>query len=158
MVIGPCRNLVILGWASEAGDFPDENSLPWVSFPRRILFPVACLSQGTVLLAPPRQGEQGQGGLPASGGDPEGSRDKPCFLIRTLQEHSTGLQGHRKLHILAKLLLLQLCKALWLHLPPLCVVSHFLWSGAPPKTQSSQGIGPVFFKLAISEARPSFSG
>lgn len=125
-----------------------------MSFPRHILFPVACLSQGTVLPAPPRQGEQGQDGLPARrGGHPGGSRGKPCFLIRTLQEHSTGLQGHRKLLPLAKLLLLQLCKALWLHLPPQCVVSYFLWSRAPHKPQSSQGIGSVFFKLAISEAR-----
>lgn len=148
----PRRNLVILGWASEAGDFPDENSLPWVSFPRHILFPVACLSQGTVLPVPlgmvsrARMASQPGVGDGRWGGAAETSlvsKSGPCrntALVSRATESCVSL---------AKLLL-QLCKVLWLHLPPQCVVSYLSWSGAPPKTQSSQGIGPVFFKLAIS--------
>lgn len=86
---------LFLGWPAEAGDFPDENSLPWVSFPRCVLFPVACLSQGSAGPAPPRQGRQGQDGLTARGGGLWGSGRQALFPNQDLagtQHQSPGPQ------------------------------------------------------------------
>lgn len=86
---------LFLGWPAEAGDFPDENSLPWVSFPRCVLFPVACLSQGSAWPAPPRQGRQGQDGLTARGGGRWGSGRQALFPNQDLagaQHQSPGPQ------------------------------------------------------------------
>jgi hypothetical protein len=96
-VAAPCRSQVILGWAGEAGDFPDKNSLPWVSFLRRA-HSQACLSHGSAPPAPPRQDGQSQDVRSSQGeGGAGGSTDESYFLIRTVEEHSASLQGHHKL-------------------------------------------------------------